>query len=215
MSPGHPLPAARTMPIRHRLFRFCSALLLAFALGGCTSTTVVQYHAGDSRPVCQEDGTASPVLILWGAAWRKDQHHRAEREAAAERGIRQYFARRDCFPHAYIAGQAMGRSPLTLSDIDMIRWARGQATPFNMLIQVRVEELDVRTQVQPSLVLWESDSLVQLRVRVLDMASMRLHMDRTVHWKNGGGYAVRNTSTLSDDLSSALGAVFTQQFSRY
>ena len=203
------------MPIRHRLLSFCSALLLTFALGGCTSTTVVQYHAGESRPVCQEDDNISPVLILWGAAWRKDQHHRAEREAAAERGIRQYFARGDCFRHASIAGQAMGRSPLTLSDIDMIRWARGQTAPFSTVIQVRVEELDVRTQVQPSLVLWESDSLVQLRVRVLDMPSMRLQIDRTVHWKNGGGYAVRNTSTLSDDLSAALAAVFTQQFSRY
>lgn len=215
MSEGHPHSVLHTMSICRRLISLCGSLLLTLGLGACTSTTVTQYHAGESHPVCQDDSNITPVLILWGSAWRKDQHHRGEREAAAERGIRGYFAQGTCFRKAYIASQALGRSPLALSDIEMIRWARAQAVPFTTLIQIRVEELDVQTEVRPSLVLWDSDSVAQLRVRVLDIGSMRLQIDRTIHWRSGGGYAVRNPSALGDDLGEALTAVFTQQFSRY
>ena len=192
------------MPISRRLLSLCGSLLLATTLGGCASTSITQYHAGESRSVCQDDGKVSPILILWGAAWRKDQHHRGEREATAERGIRRYFARGDCFRQAYIAGQAMGRSPLTLSDIEMIRWARAQSTPFSTLIQIRVEELDVEN----------NRSVAQLRVRVLDMTSMRMQIDRTAHRSSSGLY-MPDSVALDEAVDETLTAIFTQQFSRY
>lgn len=195
------------MPHRRPLTA-CLGLLAAALLGGCASTSITQYHAGDARSVCQPSSTAAPALVMWGAAWKDGQPNRGEREITAERGIRNYFAKATCFRQAYVAGSAQGRSPLGMSDVEMIRWARSQPTVYGTLVQLRLEELDTRTQFRPSLVLWETGSLVQLRVRVLDMASMRLLTERTIHWWNGGGYIIRGTGWLDDDLTAALESVF-------
>jgi hypothetical protein len=193
----------------HRPFLIrVGCLLTALSLAGCASTNFKQYQAGEVRTVCQTAPGAMPAVVMWGTAWRTDQPKQGEREITAERGLRNFFAKNSCFRQAYVAGAVQGRSPLAMSDVEMIRWARAQPTVFGTLVQVRLEELDTRTDIRPSLVLWETSSQVQLRVRVLDMATMRLLTDKTIHWWNGGGYIIRGTGWLDDDLTAALEAVF-------
>lgn len=188
----------------HRPLRALIALAATVGLAACTSVSTTHHRAGEMRGICQPQVVDAAALVMWGAAWREDQKSPGEREIMAERGMRAFFDKGACFQKVDIVSAVRGRSPLTLSDVDMLRWTRAQPGNYGTLIQVRLEELTPRLAIRPSLILWEGGTEVQLRVRVLDVATMRLIADRSLRWSRSGGYALRGTGSLDDDMRAAL-----------
>lgn len=179
-------------------------LAAALALAGCAGTTTQQYRSGHAGTSCQAGSTRAPAVVVWGTAWRSNQAEQASREATAERTIREFFEGGGCLAKADVVNQVQGRASTTLSDVELLRWARAQPAGYEQLVQLRLEELTPQTTVRPSLVLWDSGNLVQLRARVLDVATMKLVSDRAVQVYVGGGYSLRGASALAQDLQSAL-----------
>ncbi|NDY91465.1 hypothetical protein [Ideonella livida] len=156
------------------------ALFLAAAsLAGCSGPTLLQQRSGQQDSLCAASGQDAPVLVLWGAAWPAGVQDPVAATQAAERGLRQFLAQGGCLPHADLMHQVAGRSPVTLSDLEVLRWARAQPTYYERIVLLRLEALADGSvgAGQPRLA---RGTQVQLRARVLDTASMKLMSERSV-----------------------------------
>lgn len=191
--------AARARP----LGRAMATLFAAVALCGCAATTTVEF-AGQrpAVPVCQGTTGSVAALVLWGPNWRADQKDISERQRAAEQGITQFFAARDCFARTELRHLPVG----TLGSVKEAKAAAATSgIGAQHVVYVVVRELGPVVKLLSSQALIEGGTEVVLDVAAYDLARGELaHF--TVHWRHGGGGVVKGVASLPQDMRSALAA---------
>lgn len=187
-------------------------LVLLGALAGCASTTVASTGQALPSPLC---GSASAghattasvavaVAVLWGPSWRPDQKEPALREAAALRGIQQFFATQRCLRDVAIARTdipAQGE----LSDATLLDQAKALTPGADKVVLIVVKELGPLLRIGlPTLV--EGGTEVVAEVRVVDARRRVAEARLQTHWHKGGPFYIQGVKTLDQDMQAALSA---------
>jgi len=162
-------------------------------LSACAATTTVITTPPGQAPVCQPD-TDLRVAVRWGTNWRLDQKDVVNREAAASKGITDFFASAKCFRSSSVSrsGASNGKS----------RVPEGS----DLLLLLTVRELG------PVVKLLSSAALVEGGTEaVVDVALFRPRQDLpirqfTIQWRDGGPGVLKGVRTLPQDMASALAA---------
>lgn len=182
-------------------------ILITILLSSCASTTVVSHKIGDASSLCSKTEKKS-ALVLWGAAWRKDQKEPPIREDIAEKGINRFFSTESCFSSFKIMKTIDSKSVLTLSDVEILNYTQKLETKYDKVIILRVEELGPIVNLNLGLVLLDGSTDVKIRARVLDTKTGKLDYDNETQWDNGGPYILKGLKTLEQDLYDTLKSVF-------
>lgn len=182
--------SVRTLPTRIALLA-CTATLF-----GCASTTV-SLTPSPQPPVCEGTATA---LVLWAPRWRPDQKDVADREAAAESGLRDFFRTSNCFAKFEL------RRAATTSPEELRVEVAAAASQFSRAVVVIIRELGPVLRIGASLAIVDGGTEV-----VLDLAEYRLPgatpaRTFTVHWRHGGPGVIKGVATLPRDMVAALTA---------
>lgn len=119
------------MACRIRHVRALSAPLCAVLLAGCAST-VVSLTPSPQAPVCERSATA---LVLWAPEWRPEQKDVAQREAAAAKGLQDFFGSSGCFAQAALRRmQSLGATAVSAQ-------RAAEAGRFDRVVVIAVREL--------------------------------------------------------------------------
>ncbi|MHA7602054.1 hypothetical protein ACX12L_19170 [Alicycliphilus sp. T452] len=173
--------------------RKAAAIATAALLGACASTTTMTTSPAGQAPVCQPQSELK-AAVLWQTRWRSDQKDVPEREAAAARGIADFFADAKCFPSTVVAS----------ADHDRLEAAVPPGS--DLLLVLTVRELGPTVKLLASAALIEGGTEV-----VVDIARYvpgRSDPDRqfSIHWRSGGPGVVKGVQSLPADLAAALRA---------
>jgi hypothetical protein len=183
-----------------------AASLVSLALlTACASTTVDFSGSVPNTLLCQRQADTGNVLVVWGTAWRPDQKDVAQREAAAEQGLKDYLARSNCFPGAAVR-RAAAAEPLTAEHAKQL--AAGGDAPFGRVVVIAVRELGPVVRLLSSAALVDGATEVVLAIGSYDAKASVPQREFTVHWKNGGPGVVKGVATLPQDMQAALAAGF-------
>lgn len=176
------------------LFQYISIPLYCFVLAGCASTTV-SLNPSPQAPVC--DGSAT-ALVLWATAWRVDQKDLAEREAAAEVGLKNFFGGSGCFARSEIR-RVPDLSPTTVA-------AQAPSAPGKSVrtVAIAIRELGPVVKLMSSAALVEGGTEVVLEVTVYSAPGATSSRQFTVHWQNGGPGVIKGVASLPHDMQEAL-----------
>lgn len=183
----------------HILAIFC----ICAALFGCASTKVETSGAGLKEPLCQPGAGRLSVLVYWEPQWRPDQKEPALREAAALRGIQDFFASANCVASADIRRLPAEESTNALSDEQLLRMASAAMTAADRVLLIVVRELGPKLLVGIP-VLVEGGTEVVVDVRVLNVRTSESMANVRTHWQNGGTFVIKGVKTLDQDMSAAL-----------
>lgn len=189
------------------------------ALSGCASTTIASTGQAMQKPLC---ASASPLpaattsastsattsmAVLWGPSWRPDQKEPPLREAAALKGIQQFFATQRCVTDVAIQRVAIPAQGEPLSDTALLATAKALAPHADKVVLIVVRELGPKLRIGlPILV--EGGTEVVLEVRVLDAQRQVPEATVQTHWQKGGPFYVKGVKTLDQDMQAALASVF-------
>jgi hypothetical protein len=189
----------------HRLARLgmTASLTVSLAITGCASTTIATTGTPLCRPLCTPGAPPVSIAVFWGPQWRADQKEPALREAAAERGIRDFLSRSGCLAltglHRLPAGAALPTDEELLSEV------ASAAPPPERAVLIVVRELGPRLVVGIPVVV-EGGTEVLIEVRVLDTRTSQSVANTSTLWRNGGTFVVKGVETLEQDMSAALTA---------
>lgn len=167
---------------------------LCAALAGCASTSVT-IDPPQPPTVCDAGARA---LVLWAPRWRPGQKDVAQREAAAESGLRRFLATSGCFGAAELQRFA-GDAAAHVGTLPPARRGR-----FDKLLAVRVLELGPVVKLLSSALLVEGGTVVELEITEFDGPSAAEARRFTVAWRHGGPGIVKGVAGLPDDLAAAL-----------
>jgi hypothetical protein len=179
----------------------CSVLLAA-----CATTQVQNTGAPPSQSLCQTGDAPLSALVLWSPRWRPDQKDVPLREAAAQRGLENFFAP----PASCYARSALMRASTAgvFSEPQAMILAASVRPMPDRIIIVTVKELGPVVKLLSSAKLLEGGTEVVLETRLLDARSGALLADRRTHWQNGGAFVIKGVSTLDQDMQAALQTAF-------
>jgi hypothetical protein len=180
--------------------------LLCVALLGCASTKVETTGSALREPLCQAGTGKLSALVYWGPRWRPDQKEPALREAAAQRGIEDFFAGASCIASVDIRrlpGEGLAEVP---SDAQLLGSATKATPAADRVLVIVVRELGPVLRIGLP-VLVEGGTEVVLEVRILDVRTATSMANARTHWQNGGTFVVKGVQSLEQDMSAALGAV--------
>lgn len=180
-------------------------LVLLATLTACASTTVEFSGAMPASRPCQGQSKPVSAVVLWGPQWRPAQKDVPLREAAAEQGLKDYFANSSCFLNPQIRRVAIGTA-LNAEQVKQVADAAAPAVEHVVVIAVR--ELGPIVKLLSSAALIEGGTEVVLDVSFYSKVESVAPTDFTVHWKNGGPGVVKGVSTLPQDMGAALVAAF-------
>ena len=190
-------------------FRFLAIACLSVAASGCATTQVETSGSADrQQSLCQASGEHLSGLVLWWPQWRPDQKDVALREAAAQRGLEQFFSGPQCFSKVKLLRPGIADSAGGVSDQEALRLAQAPPLIADKVIIIKVRELGPVVKLLASLRLVEGGTEVVLETRVLDVRTGALIGDRKTHWKTGGAFVIKGVQTLDQDMQSALQATF-------
>lgn len=184
-------------------------LLLAAAclMSGCASTTVQFSGAPPTHALCSADAPKLALSVLWGTRWRPDQKEPPLREAAALRGIEQYFQSLPCVQSLAIHRLRPPEAPAPLTDTQVLAMARTEGDQPDRVVLLFVRELGPKLLIGlPTLV--EGGTEVVLEARLIDAPSASLLADAQVHWYKGGPFYIKGVKTLDQDMRTTLEALF-------
>lgn len=179
------------------------AFLSCLLLGGCASTTVDLSRSPPAGVRCQAPGERVTALVLWGPRWRPDQKDVPLREAAAEQGIKEFFATSNCFARSQVRRVPLP-APIATERLDEII-AETSPKPDRVLT-IAVRELGPIVKLLASLALVEGGIDVLLEISSYNGTSPNPRFDFSVHWQHGGPWVLKGTGTLREDIQSALAA---------
>ena len=162
---------------------------ITVVVAGCASIHHETSGRAPTRSLCQVSGEQISALVLWRPQWRADQKDVALREAAAQRGIEQYFASSGCYFEARVARAA---------DLPA-----GAARDRVLFIVVRELGPVVTLLGSPALVEGGTEVVLDIRATAANGAILA---DFRSHWRNGGPWVIKGTATLEEDMASALRA---------
>lgn len=198
--------------------RLCLPLVVVLgALSGCASTTIDVTGQTLKAPLCgsASASASTSVAVLWGPLWRSDQKEPPLREAAALKGIQQFFATQRCLKDVAIQRIAIPAQAEPLSDAALLDMAKALTPHADKVILIVVRELGPKLRIGlPTLV--EGGTEVVVEVRVVD-AQRQAHPAQAqflaqVHWQKGGPFYVKGVKSLDQDMQAALASVFVAPF---
>ena len=170
-----------------------TALFIAALLCGCAATTTVATTPAGQAPVCQPESKLK-AAVLWQTRWRADQKDVPEREAAAARGIADFFADAACFPTVTVARADAGYREFTVPP------------GSDMLLVLRVRELGPTVKLLSSAPLIEGGTEVTVDVARYVPGGNAPDRQFSIHWRSGGPGVVKGVQSLPADLAAALRA---------
>ena len=171
----------------------------------CASTRVDTTGAALKQALCPVDAQKLSVLVFWGPQWRADQKEPSRREAAAQRGIQDFFANSGCMAGADIRRLDGERSAQVPADSQLLALAAAATPPADRVLVIVVRELGP-TLVVGIPVLVQGTTEVVMEVRVLNARTGDSMANLRTHWQNGGTFVVKGVQTLDQDMSAALRA---------
>ncbi len=188
--------------------RFISAnlviLLVVLLLSGCASTHFQVAGQALKQPLCQQYDDHTSVLVLWGPKWRSDQKDAPLREAAAQRGIEQFFSSSGCFAKARIIRKVGDRESIDLSSAEIHQLAATYTSATSHILVITVRELGPIVRLLSSIALVEGGTEVVLDIRSVSPFTWQTTDSFTAHWQNGGPWVIKGVATLEQDIASAL-----------
>jgi hypothetical protein len=188
------------------------ALLATLAiLSGCASTSVEFSGNTPTSRMCDGPNVAGNALVLWGTQWRSDQKDVPLREAAAEQGLREYFAQPVCFSKVELR-RTPASAPLATEQLKQL--ASAADPKIQRLFVITIRELGPVVKLLSSAALVEGGTEVVLHVSFYALNDSTRQADFTVHWQNGGAGVIKGVSTLPQDMRAALAVAFEQSASR-
>ncbi len=183
------------------------------ALSGCASTTIDVTGQTLKAPLCgsASASASTSVAVLWGPSWRPDQKEPPLREAAALRGIQQFFATQRCLKDVAIQRIAIPAQAERLSDAALLDMAKALTPHADKVILIVVRELGPKLRIGlPTLV--EGGTEVLVDVRMVDAQRQAREAMVQTHWQMGGPFYVKGVKTLDQDMQAALASVFVAPF---
>ena len=181
------------------------AVLVALTfMTGCASTKVETTGTQPQQPLCRVGEPAVSTLVYWGSQWRPDQKEPQLREAAALRGIEDFFNRAGCIAIAGIH-RLPEEKPLPTNEA-LVRLASNSTPVPERVVLIVVRELGPRITIGiPKIV--EGGTEVLIDIRVLNPTTKKSLTNTQTRWRNGGTFVIKGVKTLDQDMSAALKAV--------
>jgi hypothetical protein len=182
-------------------------LLVTLLMSACATTNFTNSGESTATKFCQAGDAKLEALIIWMPNWRIDQKDIPQREAAAEKGIHNFFAKSTCFTDVKIArAKEKGINELSVADSEIIALARAEVSQAGRALVISVRELGPILQINGPVAAFGGGTEVALEVRAIDINSGRVIGSRRTHWHNGGSFVIKGVKTLPDDMESALQA---------
>jgi len=178
-------------------------IFVCAALFGCASTKVESSGSGLEKPLCQAGAERLSALIYWETHWRPDQKEPPRREAAALRGIKDFFAHSRCVANADIRRLPSELGATVPSDEQLLRLAATATPAPDRVVLIVVRELGPKLLIGIP-VLVEGGTEVVIDVRVLNVHTSETMANVRMHWQNGGTFVIKGVKTLDQDMSAAL-----------
>jgi hypothetical protein len=175
----------------------------ACTLAACATTRVETSGTVLREPLCGVGGKPLSALVYWGPQWRPDQKEPPLREAAALRGIREFFGGLTCLSAVEIRripGEPDAGIP---ADEQLLRQAGAASPAPDRVVLIVVRELGPRLFIGIPVVV-EGGTEVVIDVRVLDVKAGAALAGTRVHWENGGTMVVKGVKSLDQDMAAAL-----------
>jgi len=194
------LAAMEQLTVRAFLVVFITSASL---LMGCASTKVEVGGKPLKEPLCRAGGQPTSVLVYWTTQWRADQKEPELREAAAHRGLEDFFSRTNCL--SVVATERLSPGQALPDDEEVVRLAARRGTLPDRIVLVAVRELGPKLTIGIPVIV-EGGTEVLIDVRVLDPVPPRALADVQTLWRNGGTFVVKGVKTLDRDMSAALNA---------
>ncbi len=185
----------------------CSVSLISLTmlvLSGCASTHFQVTGQVSQHPLCQLPGEQASALVFWGPKWRPDQKEVLRREAAAQRGIEQFFSTSECFAKIKVIRKVGDQESIELPPAEVPGLAATYASDSSYVLFITVRELGPIVKLFSSLALVEGGTDVVLEIRAVSPSTGQITADFTAHWQNGGPWVIKGVSTLEQDMASAL-----------
>jgi hypothetical protein len=185
------------------LRRYIALTTACAALLGCASTKVETSGAGLKEPLCQVGAKHISTLVYWGPQWRPDQKEPSRREAAALRGIQEFFASTQCVSIVDIRRIPSEQTTGALPDEWLLRIANSTAPIPDRVIVIVIRELGPRLLIGIPVIL-EGGTEVVTDVRVLSVSTSEPMAIVHTQWRNGGRFVIKGVKTLDQDMNAAL-----------
>jgi hypothetical protein len=179
------------------------AIICACTLVGCASTKIETSGSSLREPLCQAGAEKVSVLVYWRPQWRPDQKAPPLREAAALRGIEDFFASSRCVATVDIRRLPGELSVDVPSDEQLLRLSAATAPSPDRVLLIVVRELGPKLVIGIP-VLIEGGTEVVIDVRVLNVHTSKSMANVRTHWQNGGTFVIKGVKTLDQDMSAAL-----------
>lgn len=180
------------------------ALVTLAMLAGCATTKVEIAGSPLAKPICKLGEPTVNTLVIWGPQWRPDQKEPQLREAAASRGIQDFFNHVDCI--AVTAVKKISWEEHPPSNEELMRIAITSKPRPELVIFIAVRELGPRIVIGiPNII--EGGTEVKIDVRVLEMQTSKQLSNSQTLWRNGGAFVIKGVRTLDHDMDSALSSV--------
>jgi hypothetical protein len=142
-------------------------------------------------------------LVLWSPQWRPDQKEPVRREAAALRGIQNFFVNSRCVNNVDIRRLPNEHSIEAPSDDQLLRLATATAPVPDIVYFITVRELGPKLLIGiPAII--EGGTEVVIDVRVLNVQKSESMASVRTRWQNGGKFVIKGVGTLDQDMSAAL-----------
>jgi hypothetical protein len=127
------------------------------------------------------------------------------REAAAARGLEEFFAFTTCVGKVDI--RRLNRQGTTdqPSDEELLKLASTSTPDVDRVLLITVRELGPRLLIGIPVIV-EGGTEAVLEIRALDAHNAKSLADLKTHWQNGGTFVIKGVQTLPSDMRSALQA---------
>lgn len=185
--------------------RIVVAILLV-ALTGCASTKFETTGSAPKYALCESKDEHLSTLVLWGTHWRADQKDIPLREASAQQGIEEFFAKSGCYSQVQILRTVEDRSAIELSENDIQQLAVASSIKPSKLLIIVVREIGPIVKLLSSAALVEGGTEVTLNIQAKNLNPQETLADFTAHWKNGGPGVIKGVKNLAEDMRTALQA---------
>lgn len=182
------------------------ATILLVGLTGCASTKFETTGSSPKQALCESKDAHVSALVLWGTHWRADQKDIPLREASAQQGIEEFFAKSGCYSQVQILRIVEDRSAIELSENDIQQLAVASSIKPSKLLIIVVREFGPIVKLLSSAALVEGGTEVTLDIQAKNLNPQETLADFTAHWKNGGPGVIKGVKNLAEDMRTALQA---------
>lgn len=182
-----------------------ATIIFCTTLTGCATTKIATTGTSMKAPLCRPGGDRIAVVSFWQPQWRPDQKEPELREAAAARGIEDFFSSIECvgeFEVRRLTNQGTNDKP---SDEELLKLASTSTPGVDRVLLITVRELGPKLLIGIPVIV-EGGTEAVLEIRAIDAHTSEPIADLKTHWKNGGVFVIKGVKTLPSDMKSALHA---------